>query len=46
MGYWYKGKQLGLGTYKTYEVNEMKYGLWEDGKRIKWFDDHEQVLAI
>jgi hypothetical protein len=34
---WYRGKQHGLGVYFV-PSQEMKYGLWEDGKRIEWFD--------
>ena len=38
-GYWYRGKQHGLGTYYQPRDGELKYGLWEDGKRIVWFDE-------
>lgn len=44
-GYWYKGKQHGIGTYVVPKENKMKYGLWEDGKRIEWFDE-DQVSQI
>jgi hypothetical protein len=33
-----RGKQHGLGIYKTAET-AFKYGLWEEGKRIEWFED-------
>ena len=36
-GNWYKGKQHGLGIYTVPNQGE-KFGLWEDGKRIEWFD--------
>lgn len=46
-GYWYRGKQHGLGKYKNEEQEfNIKYGLWEDGKRIKWFDHHSEIEAI
>jgi len=32
------GKQSGLGIYKTNQTG-FRYGLWEDGKRIEWFDE-------
>jgi hypothetical protein len=44
-GYWYKGKQHGLGTYVVPKDNKVKFGLWEDGKRIQWFTE-TQVQAI
>lgn len=40
-GYWYKGKQHGLGWYVDAGKKTLKYGLWEHGKRIRWFDDTE-----
>ena len=39
IGYWSGGKQHGLGTFKSPEFEGLKYGLWEDGKRIQWFED-------
>ena len=43
-GYWRKGKQHGLAKFKiTQEVEAgtkqvtTRYGLWEDGKVVKWF---------
>jgi len=46
-GFWYKGKQHGLGIYfvPKKDDNRVKFGLWEDGKRIEWFNE-EQVYAI
>jgi len=44
-GYWYKGKQHGIGTYVVPKDNKVKFGLWEDGKRIEWFNE-TQVQAI
>lgn len=37
-GYWYSGKQHGLGIYKDPSKGKVKYGLWEHGKRITWFN--------
>jgi len=37
-GWWYKGKQHGLGTYYDTKTEAVKFGLWENGKRVKWFD--------
>jgi len=38
-GWWHKGKQHGLGTYIDNAKSSIKYGLWENGKRVKWFDE-------
>ena len=40
-GYWWKGKQHGIGTYFVPKDEKVKYGLWEDGKRIEWFNDND-----
>ena len=40
-GYWWKGKQHGLGTYFVPKEGKVKYGLWEDGKRIEWFNEED-----
>ena len=31
--------QHGLGTYIDSAKSSVKYGLWENGKRVKWFDE-------
>ena len=38
-GYWQQSKQNGLGVY----VSELdtKYGVWDKGKRVKWFEQEE-----
>jgi hypothetical protein len=41
---WFRGKQHGLGFYSV-PGTDPKAGLWEDGKRIEWFDN-ETVEAI
>jgi hypothetical protein len=44
MGQWMRGKQHGLGVYQTMDqtnntpVVTIKHGLWEEGKRIEWFE--------
>jgi len=51
-GYWLNGKQHGLAEYSTAAMtprNQMettsRYGYWEGGRRIKWFDvNHEESL--
>ena len=45
MGFWYKGKQHGLGKYVVPKEDKTKFGLWEDGKRIEWFNE-SQVSQI
>ena len=39
-GYWEGGKQNGLGEYhvKAQSTVKVRYGLWEEGARKKWFD--------
>ena len=43
-GWWHKGKQHGLGIYIDQTKSSIKYGLWENGKRVKWFDEPAVVL--
>lgn len=43
-GWWNKGKQHGLGTYIDPMKGKIKYGLWEGGKRVTWFD--EQTIKL
>jgi hypothetical protein len=43
-GWWFKGKQHGLGNYAVPFENSMRFGLWEDGKRIEWFDNNAPKL--
>ena len=40
-GWWHKGKQHGFGIYTDPKRNSRKHGMWEFGKRIKWFDDED-----
>lgn len=45
MGNWVRGKQHGIGCYIQAGEEQLKYGLWEDGKRVKWFS-YEEVALI
>ena len=40
-GCWKKGKQHGLGSFTVIKnnVSKSRYGIWENGKRVRWFDD-------
>lgn len=38
-GWWYKGKQHGLGIFKDPKKKKVKFGVWEQGKRMTWFED-------
>ena len=40
-GWWFDGKQHGLGIYTDSNNKETKYGLWQMGKRVKWFNEEE-----
>ncbi len=52
-GWWHNRKQFGLGVYVAKNGTatlacdpvEIKHGLWENGRRIKWFSK-EEVRAI
>ena len=37
LGFWMNGKQNGIGKYKQ------KYGIWKNGKLIKWFKNKEEI---
>lgn len=38
-GWWHKGKQYGFGKYIS--TKDIKFGLWENGRRIKWLSKEE-----
>jgi hypothetical protein len=38
-GQWHDGKQHGLGVYSVMNPVEIRFGLWEEGKRLIWFDN-------
>ena len=40
IGFWRDGKQNGVGKYIKGEV--VKYGLWDEGKRDKWFVNEDE----
>jgi hypothetical protein len=40
-GWWHKGKQHGPGTYHDTAKKSVRNGLWENGKRLKWYDEQE-----
>lgn len=44
LGNWNRGKQHGIGSYKQLNEEHTKFGLWEDGKRIKWFTNEDVAL--
>ena len=39
IGYWREGKQEGFGKYLI--KSEVKFGFWENGKRMSWYTDKE-----
>ena len=39
--WWYRGKQHGLGIYFDPNRGGEKHGLWEMGKRVRWFEENE-----
>ena len=47
-GFWHRGKQYGLGVYRNGGDSEEKEknGLWEDGRRIKWFETELEIEAV
>ncbi len=44
-GWWFEGKQYGLGIFIAKEGGKKKYGVWEDGKKCRWFTPDE-IQAI
>ena len=40
VGFWKGGKQNGVGKY--IKGDAVKFGIWKDGKREKWFDSEEE----
>lgn len=43
-GWWHGGKQHGVGSYFDPKKGALKCGLWEHGKRVKWFDEEAVSL--
>ena len=42
IGFWKEGKQNGVA--KFIKNNEIKYGVWKDGKKEKWFKNKEEFI--
>ena len=40
MGFWNDGKQNGLG--KFIKGESVKYGIWNEGKKEKWFNNEKE----
>ena len=40
VGFWKEGKQNGVGKY--IKGDAIKYGIWKEGKREKWFDNEDE----
>lgn len=45
-GQWSRGKQHGLGIYRDPKKEKERHGLWEEGKRKKWFEDKQTIDLI
>ena len=41
IGFWLNGKTNGIGKYMKY--HKEKFGIWKNGKVIKWFKDKEEI---
>lgn len=41
LGFWKGGKQHGVG--KFLDEENSKYGVWKNGKRIKWIEDENEI---
>lgn len=46
IGFWKNGKQHGVGKYinPKKKDNQIKFGLWKDGHRTKWFSSEEEAM--
>ena len=42
VGFWKEGKQNGVGKYIKEDI--VKYGIWKDGRREKWFDNEDEFV--
>ncbi len=40
-GWWSHGKQHGLGVFFSREGAKRKFGVWEEGKKVRWFNPDE-----
>ena len=43
IGFWRDGKQSGLGKY--IKGNNIKYGVWVEGKKDKWFASESEFIS-
>jgi len=43
IGFWKDGKQNGMA--KFIKGNSCKYGIWNEGKKEKWFKNEEEFLV-
>ena len=41
LGFWIKGKQNGVG--KSMDKKKNKYGIWKNGKLVKWFKNKDEA---
>ncbi len=44
IGFWEKGKQNGVAKYM--DKKKIKFGLWKNGKLIKWFKNNVEAYQI
>ena len=44
IGFWSEGKQNGIGKYM--DSQRVKFGIWERGKKLKWFNDENEIYEI
>ena len=42
VGFWINGKQNGIG--KFMEKNKVKFGFWKNGKKLKWFNNENEMF--
>lgn len=43
VGFWVNNKQHGVGCVITQKV--VRYGIWENGERVKWLRDYESAIS-
>jgi hypothetical protein len=44
IGFWADGKQNGVGKYM--DCQRIKFGIWENGKKLKWFSDESEIYPF
>jgi hypothetical protein len=44
IGFWKYGKQEGIGKYIS--EDRVKYGLWKNGVKVKWFNNGEEGFQL